>query len=217
MACVIATQPGRVLNPGLYAWPDGLFVDQLLWPLAAPGIGWLSFSKQPNVTVASFPGRVLAVERIVKCRGKKCVGFLGPEIVWGPPTHIASWHFPPGHTGFCVGTVDCQVYANAILWLKLESLLLSENHIPTSPIWTKAQKHLMWVSKAVAFHLGYKVEPVEKFKKSWSPAPLFIPEQWQETPGISVFKNPQVTSAHTKMVNPWSQTQAYIHVIHQMY
>lgn len=84
MACIITTQPGKALNPALYARADGLFVDQLLWPLAAPGIGWLSSSKWPNVMVASFPGRVLAVERMVKCRGKKCVGFLGPKIELGP-------------------------------------------------------------------------------------------------------------------------------------
>lgn len=61
MARIITKQPDRALKPGLYAGPDGLFVDQLLWPLAAPGVGWLSSSKWPNVMVASFSSKVLAV------------------------------------------------------------------------------------------------------------------------------------------------------------
>lgn len=74
----------------------------------------------------------------------------------------------------------------------------------------------MWVSKAVVFNLRCKVEPVEKFKKSWSPAPFQSDDKSLQA---SVFLKLRKWLQHTPRWGPTElkRKQAYIQVIHRMY
>lgn len=79
-------------------WSQTWMIDRLVWPLATPSIGWLSSSKWPSVMVALFLSKVLAVGRIVKCRGKQWCWLLGTQGRVRAPTLYSLSAFTPRRT-----------------------------------------------------------------------------------------------------------------------
>ena len=129
MVCIITARSGKAPKPGFDSWPDGPFVDQLLWPLATPGTGWLSPSNWPSVMELHFSARSWLSEEYGSGGGKQWCWLLG---TWGrvraPILHSLT-AVPPRHVGCHPGTMDFMK-----MWLPFPGF--SWNHLSIQKIYS---------------------------------------------------------------------------------